>query len=145
MSAFATFLRRRIVLVKTRVLFVVLGSLAFAACSAANSAVTPSSTAFDQPNAAASNPLKASVSSLSLTSKTSAVKFVVSEKAYKGAFSATGCAANITLSPKQGKGPSQQFAASIVKAGKCTLRIADTKKHSVAIAVTVTTTSGVIQ
>jgi hypothetical protein len=49
------------------------------------------------------------------------------------------------LSPKAGKGPTQQFRAKIVKAGKCTLKIADTKKHSVSIAVTATTTTGVIQ
>jgi hypothetical protein len=131
--------------VKSRVLLIVLASLVFAACSGGSSAVPSSSAASGLPAASASNPLKASLSSLSITSTSVAVPFIVTEKGYTGAFSAAGCAANIALSPKTGKGPSQQFKATAVKAGKCTLKIADTKKHSVSIAVTATTTTGVIQ
>jgi hypothetical protein len=131
--------------VSSRVLLVILGSLAFAACGASSSVVPPASAAVDLREAAASNPLKASVSSLSLTSSSAAVRFAVSEKGYTGAFAATGCPANITLSPKAGKGPSQRFKATLAKTGKCTLEIADARKHSVSIAVTATTTTGVIQ
>jgi hypothetical protein len=131
--------------VKSRVLFVVFGSLALAACSGETAPVPPSSTAYDLPAASSSTPLKASVSSLSLTSTTTAVPFIVSEKTYTGTFIARGCATYVTLTPKQGKGPSQKFGAKVAKAGKCTLVIADTKKHSVSIAVTTTTTTGVIQ
>jgi hypothetical protein len=131
--------------VKSRVLLVVLGSLIFAACSGGSSTVPSSTAASDLPGASASNPLKVSVSSLSLTSTTDATAFTVSEKGYSGAFAASGCASTMALSPKSGKGPSQEFKATVVKAGKCTLKIADAKKHSVSIAVTATTTTGVIQ
>jgi hypothetical protein len=131
--------------VKSRVLFVVFGTLAFAACGGGTATVPPSSIAYDLPAASSSNPLKASVSSLSLTSTTASVPFTISEKSYAAAFTAKGCTAYVSLTPKQGKGPSQKFAAKAAKAGKCTLVIADTKKHSVSIAVTATTTTGVIQ
>jgi hypothetical protein len=129
----------------SRVLLVVLGSLIFAACSGPSAAVLPWSTGSDPLAVSASDPLKASVSSLSLTSTSAAVPFTVSEKSYTGAFTATGCTAYITLTPKTGKGPSQQFKATVLKAGKCMLKVSDAKKHSVSIAVTATTTTGVIR
>lgn len=131
----------------SRVLLVVLGSLAFAACSQGSSAVTPAGAALNQPAVPASvaNPLKASVTSLSLTSATEAVGFTVSETGYTGALTPSGCSAYVRLSPKVGKGPTQRFAADVAKAGKCTLVVTDAKKHSVSIAVTATTTTGVIR
>jgi hypothetical protein len=131
--------------VKTRVIFAIVCSLAFAACSGTNASLPSSSAASDLPAASSSNPLKASVVSLSLTSRTTSAPLIVSERGYKGVFIETGCPAYVVLSPKQGNGPSQKFTAKMIKAGKCTLKISDAAKHSISIRVTATTTTGVIQ
>jgi hypothetical protein len=83
-----------------------------------------------------------------MTTAGSTGTFTVTENGYAGALTASNgtpsCAGIATVAPAAGTGPSATFTVTAVAAGICQIKVQDTNGQTVAVSITVTTTSGSI-